>query len=255
MDLFIIGFYFLPTNIYPKFAFLGNTVRRIKSKVKFSMPAIQGLLWKSKRGVTTSWKKHWVYVDDEYFMQWTNKTKPNPDEQPKYQIEIRNCRVQPSTARKFAFEIIEISTGKSMTFAADDSTSFKKWMKILPSNELSPPSSPKGNKDQKKILVEVLRKEEESMLSNQEKQQEEEEVKLENLVHPAEQLLMTTIMNDKESNVGKVSLQAIEAAMMKLNSHWNIERLLLFFRTHLHVYPGNNHNNNNDNNNNNINHS
>eukprot|EP01033_Poteriospumella_lacustris_P004428 gene4428-3163_t len=91
---------------------------------------IEGWLWKAKRGMTTTWKKHFVRADNEHFYQWTGTSKPTRDDEPKYTLALHQCKVRTSTLRKFAFEIVEHG-GKPMTFAADDSVSFKKWTKIL----------------------------------------------------------------------------------------------------------------------------
>ncbi len=94
--------------------------------------SIQGVLWKAKKGVAaTGWKKHWVYADNFTIRQWSGKTKPAKGEEPKYTMNVNECEIKPSSIRKFAFEVTEKSTGKSMIFAADEGVSYRKWLKIL----------------------------------------------------------------------------------------------------------------------------
>ncbi|RYG97075.1 hypothetical protein EON65_53410, partial [archaeon] len=51
--------------------------------------SIQGLLWKQKKGVGGStWKKHWVYADNDHFLQWSGKTRPARNETPKYAFKL-----------------------------------------------------------------------------------------------------------------------------------------------------------------------
>jgi hypothetical protein len=92
--------------------------------------SIQGLLWKLKKGVGgTSWKKHWVYADDDRFLQWSGKSRPTRTDRPKYVFKVASLSIHDSNARKHAFIVECLSV--SMVFAADDAASFNKWMKIL----------------------------------------------------------------------------------------------------------------------------
>ena len=105
--------------------------------------SIQGLLWKLKRGtVTNSWKRNWVYADNEHFFQWAGKHRPSRNEEPKYNLYLPDCVVKKCELKKFAFSIQlpnhhkntpskQHSTHEEMIFATDDSHTFQKWWKIL----------------------------------------------------------------------------------------------------------------------------
>lgn len=94
--------------------------------------SIQGLLWKYKRGtVTNSWKRNWVYADNEHFFQWAGKNRPQRDEVPKYELFIPNCNLTRSDLKKFSFSIQLQPGGEAMVFATDDQHSFQKWWKLL----------------------------------------------------------------------------------------------------------------------------
>lgn len=91
--------------------------------------SIQGVLWK-KKGLS-AWKKHWVYADDNNFLQWSGKVRPPRTEAPKYAFKLTTLEIKESTSRKFAFEITHLHTAQSMVFAADDSQSYHKWLRVL----------------------------------------------------------------------------------------------------------------------------
>ncbi len=95
--------------------------------------SIQGLLWKYKKGtIGGTWKKNWVYADNQYFLQWPGKVRPVRNERPKYTLKMVHCKVvTKSSLKRFAFEIIDNVQKTSMIFAADDSHSYSKWIKVL----------------------------------------------------------------------------------------------------------------------------
>lgn len=93
--------------------------------------SIEGLLLKHKTGMLSSWKKHWVFSDGIEFKQWSESSRPSPNNKPKHIFSIKNCIIRKSSLRKFAFEILDLLTDKSMVFAADDSQTYQKWMQIL----------------------------------------------------------------------------------------------------------------------------
>lgn len=98
--------------------------------------SIQGFLWKYKKGVTGgSWKKNWVYADSTVIAQYGGNQRPLPTEAPKYKWKIADCSIRSSDLRRFAFEVTMHGGGSGVSetaiFAADDSKSFEKWMKIL----------------------------------------------------------------------------------------------------------------------------
>lgn len=93
--------------------------------------SIQGFLWKYKKGVTGgSWKKNWVYADNTVIAQYGGNQRPLPNEAPKYKWKIADCVIRASDLRRFSFEV-SLEGAEGAIFAADDASSYDKWMKIL----------------------------------------------------------------------------------------------------------------------------
>jgi hypothetical protein len=93
----------------------------------------EGFLLKMKKGLTGSkyWKKHWVYADSDIFFQWQSSAKPLNGESPKYSCTLKDCKVEESQIRKFAFKITANGSSESMVYAADDFDSYESWLKLL----------------------------------------------------------------------------------------------------------------------------
>lgn len=93
---------------------------------------MQGSLWKLKKGITgTSWKKHWVLVDESRIAQWPQRTQPTSHELPKYTLNLEKCTIEESQLRKFCFKITERGTKITLILAADDYDSFEHWLRVL----------------------------------------------------------------------------------------------------------------------------
>ena len=98
--------------------------------------SIQGFLYKYKKGITgaVTWKQNWLYVDHEVIHQYGGKNRPTSTETPKYSWNIAECFIQPTSIRKFSFEIKYTDKSNithSVIYAAEDSKSYDSWMKVL----------------------------------------------------------------------------------------------------------------------------
>jgi hypothetical protein len=111
--------------------------------------SIQGFLWKAKKTVTggLSWKKNWVYADQEVLLQYGGNNRPTTSETPKYTWKLADCTIQPNNARKYSFEIISLDNS-SVIFTADDADSYSKWLKILTGKGSNQQSTPEEDEEE-----------------------------------------------------------------------------------------------------------
>lgn len=121
--------------------------------------AVQGLLWKCKKGVTgSSWKKNWAFCDGIQFSQYGGNMRPDKNEEPKYSMELVECTIKENDCREYSFEIVDNFTKKSMVFAASDANQFQKWWSILinPVVVDNAPPSPHASPTRKNTIANML---------------------------------------------------------------------------------------------------
>jgi hypothetical protein len=116
--------------------------------------SIQGFLWKAKKTVTggLSWKKNWVYADQEVLLQYGGNNRPTTSETPKYTWKLADCTIQPNNARKYSFEIIS-QDNSSVIFTADDADSYSKWLKILTGKGSNQQNAPEDDEKEEEGTV------------------------------------------------------------------------------------------------------
>lgn len=94
---------------------------------------LQGSLWKMKKGITGSvyWRKNWVSADHEKLEQYTSKSKPPEEEEPKYVVLLSSCVVEELSIRKFCFKISDATNGTDLVFACDNFSQYESWLKFI----------------------------------------------------------------------------------------------------------------------------
>ena len=93
---------------------------------------MEGSLWKLKSSLTGStWKKHWVSCDGSEIHQYHSRAKPQASEAPKYKLVLANCTIEDSTARKFCFKVVDLTSNTTLILATDDFDSYEQWLQLL----------------------------------------------------------------------------------------------------------------------------